>query len=155
MIITFGKFKGWDTEDLAKAGEAARNYLSWGSSNLRSPKWVREFDRVLSLGAENDKGLMVRAIVEGEDISQDDAETYVREELERIAEDDAESAKLESAGEVLIEKYVPILNTTANKLRGLAHRLQWNWEGCLNVRQFSSPENYNLFVELMTKWDAR
>lgn len=155
MIITFGKYKGWDTEDLAKAGEQGRNYLHWGSSNLRSPKFAREFDRVLGLPVEYNEALMVKAIVEAENIHPDDALVYAREELEGVAEDNAVEDKMEKAGEALLAEYAPKMSTTANKLRGLAHKFQWNWEGHLSAHQFSSQSNFNNFVEFMTKWDDR
>lgn len=155
MVITFGKYKGWDTEDLAKAGEQGRNYLHWGSGNLRSPKFAREFERVLNLSVEYNEALMVKAVVEAENIHPDDARIYVQEELERIAKDNAVGDELEKAGEILIAEYTAKMSTTPNKLRGLAHKWQWAWEGRFSARQFSSQENFALFVEFMTKWDDR
>jgi len=156
MKLTFGKFRGWDTEDLAKAGETGRNYLYWGSSNLRSPKWAREFERVLGLPVEYDETLMVKALIDSEsDIDYDDAQTYVRGQLISIAEDDAYEKQLTDSGETLISEYAPKLNSTANKLRRLAHEWQWNWEGAFSPKQFSSRRNFDLFVEFMTKWDNR
>lgn len=65
MKITFGKWQGWDTDELAKSGSFGRPYLEWGAEELKSPKWGKEFQRALSDNQVMDKSAIARAIRQG------------------------------------------------------------------------------------------
>jgi len=81
MEITFGKFRGWQTMDLAKAGQVGRDYLSWGAENLRSPKWRKEFQDALDATQEIDVRLTANAImIDAPDLPCDDADIIARDE---------------------------------------------------------------------------
>lgn len=60
--ITFGKWQGWDTDELAKSGSFGRPYLEWGAEELKSPKWRKEFQRALSDNQVMDKNAIAKAI---------------------------------------------------------------------------------------------
>lgn len=86
--ITFGKFQGWDTEKLAQTSEG-RGYLEWGAEDLRSPKWRKEFQRVLDDFSAADIDIMAEAkaiLVNSPEIGWDEAETVaemIKEEAEQ------------------------------------------------------------------------
>ncbi len=89
MRVTFGKWNGWDTEELAKTPQG-RSYLEWGSENLKSPKWRKEFDRVLSEVSGYDLNLSTQAeITANPDVSPEEIEIWLSEEIEAMEEGEA------------------------------------------------------------------
>ena len=81
MEVTFGKFKGWQPEALAKTLDG-RNYLDWAADNLDSPKWRKEFKRVLSLDFAYDFALSIKATMTANpDLSYEDAEIWVKDTI--------------------------------------------------------------------------
>lgn len=154
MKLTFGKFKGWDTEDLAKAGDSGRDYLRWCADNLKSPKWRTECERSLKAGGF-DEALAAKAIRDGEgDISLDEALFLVREERAAQEEEDRIWAAVEEAQENIIVEYATQMGVPANKLRQLYKRYELGgWEQ-LPASKFSSPEMHRLFQEFMQNIEA-
>ncbi len=95
--ITFGKFKNWEVSELAKSGEAGRNYLAWGAENLRSEKWRGIFGEALA-ETQLDKRLAAQAISQQEgDISFSEALNIATEEQETAAYYDREKSQYEQA----------------------------------------------------------
>lgn len=64
MQISFGKWQGWDTDKLARAGSFGRDYLTWGSQELQNRKWKLEFKRALDENQEMCPKAMEQAIRE-------------------------------------------------------------------------------------------
>jgi hypothetical protein len=87
MIITFGKYKGYDTEKLAQFSEG-RKYLKWGMDNLSSPQWQKEFKRVLELP------LIIDIEAEAQSIMSGDAQIEPRDAY-NLADEYAEQTKKE------------------------------------------------------------
>lgn len=101
--LTFGKFNGWDTEKLAQTSEG-RDYLEWGAENLRSPKWRKEFQRVLDNFSASDIDIMAEAkaiLANSPDIGWDEAETVARVLKEEAEQAEAVEAAMEQAKENL------------------------------------------------------
>lgn len=88
MILNFGKFKGWSTEDLAKAGNCGRNYLSWCADNLKNYGIRQTCAKVLSENHGIDFHLAVKALVQTEGMSEFDAQKTVNNELENLKDED-------------------------------------------------------------------
>lgn len=63
--LTFGKYQGYETEDLAKFSDG-RAYLAWGIQKLDSPKWRAEFERVLTLPVAIDIDREAESIMAGD-----------------------------------------------------------------------------------------
>lgn len=152
MKLTFGKFEGWDTDDLAKAGEVGRDYLQWCSRNLRSPKWRRECERVLksNSASEIDEHLATEAIVvDSGDISYSEAQIFARDEIAQREEDDQLFAAMERAKEQVVAEFAGKMDVAEAKLRQLQSQYEFGgWER-LSPRNFSSQEKYEQFVAFM------
>lgn len=77
--LTFGKFSGVDTMELAAGGDTGRDYLEWGAENLKSPKWRQLFDEALVANVAYDMEAEARLIVRDQgDISFDEAMHQLR-----------------------------------------------------------------------------
>jgi len=88
MKLTFGKWQGWNTEDMARTFEA-RGYLEWGKENLKSPKWRKECERVLKI-TNYDEELSIKAIMHeanagGEYLDFDEAQIFVQDKMRKEA----------------------------------------------------------------------
>lgn len=83
--ITFGKFKNWKVEDLAKAGETGRNYLAWGAENLRSPKWRKIFSAALT-ETTMDVHLAANVLVTAEKMGYRQARAIIEENVAHESE---------------------------------------------------------------------
>lgn len=155
MQITFGKYQGWDTEDLAKAGEAGRSYLNWGADNLRSPKWRKEFSRALAISArEQDEWLTASAIVQDcPDIGYEDAHMAAREEIAFRQEWEREEIALENAQRPVLEQWAPILGVTIPKARSIAMKHEVDYQK-LPASRFSSVQKHKAFLAFMEGWMA-
>ncbi len=90
MQITFGKWQGWTTDDLAKSGKTGQSFLIWGAENLKSSKWRKDFQRALNENSELDVDLMARAI------EQDDPETVILDSARKFAEEEIREAKAQA-----------------------------------------------------------
>ena len=86
VSLTFGKWEGWSSAELAQAGYVGRNYLSWGSTKLRSPVWRQRFKAALRQynPEDMDVALAARAIQEGDGISWEDARRLAVAEKQRV-----------------------------------------------------------------------
>lgn len=75
--LTFGKWQGWDTKDLAKFSDG-RSYLEWGIVKLESPKWRQEFQAALDAvsPAEIDLELEAQSIMR-DDCQIDANDAYI------------------------------------------------------------------------------
>lgn len=86
--INFGKFSGWDTENLARTTEG-RQYLKWGFENLKSPQWRKEFSAALKRYSFSDLDVDLEAkmiLASDPQIDENDAEMLARETLADIKE---------------------------------------------------------------------
>lgn len=154
MRLTFGKFEGWDTEDLAKAGDYGRSYLVWCAENLKSPKWRAECERALGLGGF-DEALTAKALVQDSgDIGFEEALFIVRENRAAQEEDDKLWAAVEDAQEKVISEYAGKMEVPVNKLRQIFKRYEFGgWEE-LPASKFSSQEKYRQFIDFMQAVEA-
>lgn len=152
--ITFGKFRGWSVEEVAKAGESGRNYLKWGMDNLKSPFWRKEFERGLSI-LDADPALILRAWdLEGE------CEIEHRDFEMQAAQDEAEALKAEWAREAqereIIRRWAAKFGKTEEALRGTARTISWNYDDFDDVpnSKFSSPARRAEFKKFYQEWEA-
>ena len=104
MIITFGKFSGWSTEDLAKTTDG-RNYLHWGMANLKSPKWQAEFKRVLSEVKSTELNINLEAELnyQSGDLDYEDALKLAQETKAQLEEEEEIYTSYEKARSNLIQ----------------------------------------------------
>lgn len=78
--LTFGKFSGLDTMELAAGGDTGRDYLRWGAENLKSPKWRQLFQEALDADVAFDMETAARLMVRDQgDISFDEALLHLQE----------------------------------------------------------------------------
>ena len=71
--ITFGKYRGWKLDDLALAGSYGRDYLSWGSYNLKNRAWRKRFAQALEIEGINADLVAKAALINEPGITQFDA----------------------------------------------------------------------------------
>jgi len=151
MKITFGKFKGWETEDLARAGAKGRDYLHWGLFRFTDPKWLKEFRRVLDLPIEYNFKLMVQAIVaDTPDITSEEACMIAHEELEYTNYVDEEYEDFLNQQET-ISKWAKTIGVSEKKLRTLHDKFKDSWH-LLPATMFSSDEMYENFCKFMEEF---
>lgn len=150
MKITFGKFKNWDTNDVAKAGEYGRNYLSWGASNLKSPMWADEFAKALGNNTEQDDNLAAKALYELEGESWDEALRYVHDQ--RIVEEEMQQEFDEfqkNIGEFKA-KWAAKFGVDVVKMHKIAVKIfDADYYGMLRPSDFSSDKMYQLAKEML------
>jgi hypothetical protein len=98
MQITFGKFRGTQTTEVAKT-TAGRSYLAWGAANLESPKWRREFQAALDTVSvsEIDLNREARDILATGDIDAEDAYKLAQDVVADAVVDEARSAAIDEA----------------------------------------------------------
>lgn len=153
MKLTFGKFKGWATSDLARAGSTGRGYLAWGAENLRSPKWREEFQRALGAPTDQDLHLTALALSQGEDdLSYDEAMIFARDEAEEAKEHGRFSAALDQAQAEVLAEWAGKLGQGEDRLRALAGRLEFVDLAEVPVSRFSSPAAKVRFGEFLKAW---
>lgn len=140
MILTFGKFRGWDICDLAKAGEIGQNYLSWCVNNLKSPKWRNECDRALEIN-DFDFDLAVKAVIQSDNLTHEEAVAWVNSEQESLQEQLTWETKEEQAESLLRLELVKcgLLVTQVAQLLG---KYKWDFFGAVEFGaiKFSSEE---------------
>jgi len=155
MKITFGKFKGWETEDLARAGNTGRKYLRWGADNLKSPKWAREFERVLTsspLDAKYDIDLMAQAIViDAPDISIEESYIIAREEFGHSSYVEEQYKQYIAQQDAAVSKWAQIMGIEESKLRALGKRFENSWWE-LSPSNFSSKQMFENFQKFMEEY---
>lgn len=156
MKLTFGKYKGMNTEDLARAGDEARGYLVWCVENLRSPKWRQECERALSLKAEQDVELTARATTRANpDIGITEARYLAREEVAQ----ERELAKMFDAVEAketeIARKWSGIIGQPEAKLRAIGKRYEFSEWDRLPASRFSNRQAFEGFGKFMAEWEAR
>ena len=138
MEITFGKWQGWDTNDLAKAGEAQRDYLRWGAANLQAPKWRKEFADALKRNQSFDQKMVACALhQEYDDLDDEDIDRLSVAECQERDEDNRRDAQMQAC----IAKHAAIIGTSAQKLE----RLYWNFFDDYKESQFSSHQKFEQF----------
>lgn len=155
--ITFGKFQGWDTLDLAKAGEDGRNYLRWGAESLKSPFWRKEFEQALKVDIQSDIELMAQVtIIRNPDIGYDEALYFAQAEIEQNAETDAMLADVEAKQEAVIQKWLPrMVGKTTENLRGIGKRFEFAGElDQIPLSRFSSVQAKQEFLDFMKDWEG-
>lgn len=151
--ITFGKFKGWSTDDLARAGSTGRGYLSWGKENLRSPKWRKEFQRALESPTDQDLHLTALALSQGEDdLSYDEAMIFARDEAEEAKEHARFEGALAKAQADVIAVWIGKLGRSERELRALAHKFEFVDLDEVPTERFSSPAVKVRFGEFLKAW---
>lgn len=105
-IFTFGKWRGWNTDDLAQTF-AGRGYLSWCAENLKSPVWRAECARALQENKEIDIGLAAKAEMHAypHDFEDEvDAMVHVEDMLAMQREAEAEQAEWEAEERAIWER---------------------------------------------------
>ena len=98
VTLTFGKYKGWKLEDLARAGSYGREYLRWGSYNLSNRAWRKRFAKALEIEGINAALVAKAAMVDEPELTEFDAENigacqaedYNRGHKARVQMDEAE-----------------------------------------------------------------
>lgn len=156
MQITFGKFNGWKTEDLARAGKTGREYLYWGANNLKSEVWRREFDRAQRMDVAQDDALAAKALlVSDPDLGMYEAQRIVSDEKAEEAERDRFIAAFDAACDAVIARWLPSFpGKTATQLQGIADRLvHTEWQE-LPLANFSSPAARSAFMGFMAEYVA-
>jgi len=123
MKITFGKFNGWDTLDLAKAGGEGRGYLEWGKDNLKSPQLRKAFADALKADVHADEQLIYQALrVSYSDIEIEEMEQLAREQAIDYEEDEARYERYTRAINAVVEKHAAILEQPEKQLFDWAKR---------------------------------
>lgn len=151
MKITFGKFQGWDTLELAKAGEEGRQYLRWGKDNLQSPQWRKAFADALKADVHADEKLIYRALR----VSYDDDEIQAMEDLAREQAADYESEKAYDDSLAKIRaKYSAILGVSEQKMRDLAFRYAFQHETLYEEKNFSSHQKFLDFDAFIKEYES-
>lgn len=156
-IISFGKYQGWDTDALARAGAWGKDYLAWGAKNLRSPMWRQEFERALREAGPDDGHLTALAISQTDaEIDYDEALRIAREhELE--AAEYAEGQKRVSAAQRAVEaKYAVILGVSERDARTAINAVNRAvvGGGFPPRNRFSSDERYQQMQAMYQEWVA-
>lgn len=156
MKITFGKFSGWNTEDLAKADKTGREYLYWGANNLKSEMWRREFDRAQRLQVAQDDALAAKALlVSDPDLGMYEAQHIVSEEKSERERVDRFVAAFDAARDAVIACWLPNFpNKTAAQLRGIAGKWEHTEWHELPLGNFSSPAARAAFMGFMAEYTA-
>lgn len=156
MKITFGKFSGWNTEDLAKAGKTGRDYLYWGANNLKSEMWRREFDRAQRLQVAQDDTLAAKALlVSDPDLGMYEAQRIVSDEKAEEAERDRFVAAFDAARAAVIACWLPSFpGKTAAQLRGIAGKWEHTEWQEVPLGNFSSPAARAAFMGFMDEYTA-
>lgn len=158
MKVTFGKFNGWDTNDIAKAGEPGRNYLRWGAENLKSKKWRDEFDRALQENTYTGTDVALHAkamMVQDGFLDWNDALALAQEMAYTDAELQKEADEHEAKREEFLAKWAEKFGVTRDVFVPAAKRiLNAHSFGELSRSQFSSDEKYNLAQEMVSDADA-
>lgn len=148
--FTFGKFNGWDVDELAQTF-AGREYLSWCASNLSNSAWRAECAAALARNGEINEALAARAEMHAEpDLSPEDALNSVRERLEQERDDRAFFARMDAEKAAIFEKYAALAGKSASELRSAATTLGrlGDWHTIPQSR-FSSPALRNHLVAMM------
>jgi hypothetical protein len=98
MIITFGKFKGHETTEVAKT-TTGRSYLAWGAANLENPKWRKEFQSALDTVSASaiDINREASDIAATGDIDAEDAYKLAQDVVADAVVDEARSAAIDAA----------------------------------------------------------
>ncbi len=152
MKVTFGKWNGWDTDNLAKAGMAGRSYLEWGSENLESPKWRTEFKRALADNTTSDLHLVASAAAKADGITYEEAYEWAEE---MKLEADAHAAKEEKLGK-LQNYFVRQLTEIGVSQMGIVHLKSHYWEIDEMVEagraQFETAEKQAFILDLCNRY---
>lgn len=142
--ITFGKYKGYTPEQLKRIDS---NYLAWGANNLKSEKWVSEFQQALStLTIEDEAEEMSRR----DNISHDEAMNHLRSMIAHEAEEDEMLAQYESAKLAIAQEWAQVSGQPLAKIQAIIRKFEFGWDH-VSERDFSSVRQYDLFVNYMTK----
>lgn len=158
MIITFGKYNGRDTLELASSGQTGRSYLEWGAQNLQSPKWRRAFQEALAASVEYSVQSEANLITADERFdSQERAEMveYLKVmERERVESD----AKWETWRQELyqiVNEHSIKMGITFGKANAMVKRYFESGDYQeVTAKNFSSPEKHTAFIEFMQALDA-
>ena len=154
MIITFGKYKGADTNTLARFSEG-REYLVWGSEKLQADKWRSEFGRALSsihlssVSLEEQARLTVQFDKDG-DADYDDVLRFLRDE----EADNKEFAEKEKATEekrlVIFKEWEKESQKPISQLRSIFKKFEWYSREDLEIipsANFSSAQAKEQFIK--------
>ena len=153
--ITFGKWQGWDTDDLART-EDGRNYLSWGTNNLQSSQLKAEFARALANAGQPDETLEIRAIVRANpDIDEAEAWQIVQERKSEALENERQEARMESCRAIVVQKYATLTgldNAIIRKAIKQVETYEMRWSELPPVTMFSNPERANIMYQAYNEW---
>lgn len=146
MILTFGKFRGQDTESLKKS-KGGISYLEWGSENLRDIKLRKIFADTLASITDHDHALVME---QEEGINYEEALSYLQDMRAREEENQKEYEKDHSRKEQLIQAWAKESNQPIEKIRGIVYKYMMHWEN-VSRQDFSSDQAYNIFVRYMNE----
>jgi hypothetical protein len=153
--ITFGKFSGWTTEEVAKAGTPGRSYLAWGAKNLKSSKWRSEFERALREVRTADPELILRAWqVNDPDYTPEDemGEMAAAKAEARVTE---EQLGREPEIEAFWTKWTAKMGRSQSELMVmLASGSHYERPEDIPANRFSSPERRAMYIEFVHAFDA-
>lgn len=156
MKVTFGKWQGWDTDDLAKTTEG-RSYLEWGKEKLQSPMWRNEFARALREAAPMDETLEIRAISKANpDIDEVEAWQIVQERKKEAALYAAQEEALEEARTKVVAKYAALAGIDAQAMRnalGQVENYVLRFDEMPPASRFSSPERAAMMEQAYEEWE--
>lgn len=129
-VLTFGKYKG-QTPSSIKDSDV--DYLVWGSCNLKSDKWRKEFQEAL-----------------------DSSTTYadrMDEQAKQDTSDDEWFSSLDSKFDTIVQKYAELVGMEFGKLKPLATKYTTvNWMGespTFTANQFASKKKFDLFSDMV------
>lgn len=156
--ITFGKYQGWDTDNLARAGAWGKDYLEWGARNLKSRMWRQEFERALRQAGAADSHLTALAISQTDaEIDYDEALRIAREHELEAAEYEAGQKRVRAAQRAVEAKYAAILGVSESDARtaiNTVNRAVVSGSGFPPRNRFSSNERYQNMQAMYQEWVA-
>ena len=153
--FTFGKWSGWDTDDLAKTTDG-KSKLEWGKKKLQSPQWREECARALREAGPSDEALEVLATVRANpDIDEVEAWQIVQDRKAEAAEREAEEAATEEARAAVVAKYATMTGVDEATMRKAIRQVEtyvMRWDEMPPVSMFSSPERAKMMGQAYEEW---
>lgn len=156
MKLTFGNWRNWDTNDMAKTTDG-REYLAWGTRKLQSAMWRNEFGRALAENYSIDESLEIRAIVKSNpDIDEVDAWQIVQDRKAEKREAEEIEERVESARRQVVRKYAKITGIGEQDMRnalGTIETYVLRFDEMPPANRFSSPERAALMAMAYEEWE--
>lgn len=153
--VTFGKWQGWDTDDLARTTDGA-SYLEWGKKKLQSPVWRDEFARALREAAPMDDELEVRATLKANpEIEEEEVWEIIQERKAEAAEYETKEKALGEARAKVVAKYATLAGVDVQTMRnaiGQVENYVMRFDEMPPTSRFSSPERAEMMAQAHEEW---